>query len=182
MSTHHAQITTAAKQHGWDIRESSPRWMELMRGRIYLNFAFRSDGRLSTGNREDKDARPGYSSTAIPGRAKNKLAHALAWITDPAPHAADAVIELDAPATEHHAESEQEPPAVDQADADADPTEPSVPRSDFEHTLASMIAAQIRLALTNTAALTTENPERPNDTVEHLTQAYRTLKHQYGLQ
>lgn len=179
MSTHHAKITSAATEHGWAIREFSPNWIELMRGRIYLSFNFRIDGRLSTGSREDKDARPGYAITAIPGRAKNKLADALAWITEPAPQAA-ATVELDAISAECHAEPE-EPAVAAHADITTAALEPTLPRSDFDYAVASMIAGQIRLALSNTAVLTAEDPERPKDTVEHLTQAYQALKHQYGL-
>lgn len=179
MSTHHAQITAAATKHGWVIRESSPNWMELIRGHIELSFSFRIDGRLSTGTREDNDARPGYAITSILGRAKNKLADALAWITEPAPQEA-ATVELDANSVDRHGEP-QEPTAVDQADTDTDPPESTLPQSDFDYAVASMIAGQIRLALSNTAALTAQDPERPKDTVEHLTQAYQALKHQYGL-
>lgn len=181
MSTHHAQITAAATKHGWVIRESNPNWMELIRGRIELRFSFRIDGRLSTGSREDNDAGPGHAITAIVGRAKNKLADALAWITEPAPQEA-AAAELDANPVDRHGEP-QEPTAADQADTDdADSAEQWLPQSDFDYTVASMIAGQIRLALANTAVLTAQDPERPKDAIEHLTQAYRLLKRQYGLE
>lgn len=81
--THHDEITTAATKHAWTIRTSSPHWIELRRGSIDLSFAFRSDGQLVKGFREDNTAPLGHRFTAcILKTTKNRLGNALTWITE----------------------------------------------------------------------------------------------------